>query len=75
MESPFLRAEGRVDCVTMKVRTNKDDMVVVGIDPQGAWDFTEEITPLEAERLIRDLRRAIDKVRSDNAPKKRLGDY
>ena len=35
----------------------------------------EDLTELEAERLIKEIRRAIDEARSANRPKKQLGEY
>lgn len=58
----------------MRVST-RDGAVVVGVDPTGPFDFTESLTPLEAERVIKELRRAIDALRAAGRKPKKLGEY
>lgn len=57
-----------------------DGMVVVGVEG-AATDYwgnvaaKEELTPLEAERVIKEMRKAIDAARAQTASRKKLGDY
>lgn len=57
-----------------------DGMVVVGVegtatDYWGSVAAKEELTPLEAERAIKEMRKAIDAARAQTASRKKLGDY
>lgn len=55
--------------------------IKVAITPDTAYNLfsgippSEELTTLQAEQMIKELRSAIDKLRMLNRPKKKLGEY
>jgi hypothetical protein len=60
----------------MKVSIDGDNLVVVEIDqPIGPYHMAEELTPLEAERLAKELQEAARKARQANRPKVSIGDH
>lgn len=56
--------------VTVVVTVDRHAQVKISV---GHCD--EELTPLQAERHIRDVRRAIDGAAAANRPRRKLGDY
>jgi len=58
------------------VTTTKDGFICIGAGTDGAWySLKEELSPHEAERVIREIRRAIDSVRNKPKHARNLGDF
>ena len=56
----------------------RNGMVVVEVEAVGMYGSVmqaETMTPLEAERAIKELRKAVDAVYAGRRKKKRLGEY
>lgn len=59
----------------MRVFVSGRDVEVQLGDDARPYAPAETLTPLEAEKLVKDLRAAIDEARANSRPAKALGDY